>query len=210
MRCFIALPLPEGAGRSLKDAASAYRAEITQSFVTLRESQAQPRISWTKESAYHLTLAFLGEIEGPAIEAASRSLASAAGFGSIGFRFSGFGGFPSLGSWRVLFARLEDSGKSAALFRIVNEALVREAGREDVGPLNPEWPSAKPFLPHATLARSGSGRARIAAPSAKAGTRLAGAWTIERCALYKSELQSSGAVYTELRGVDLSGNSSLA
>jgi RNA 2',3'-cyclic 3'-phosphodiesterase len=204
VRCFIALSLPEGARRSLEGAAAAYREEISQSFVTLGEKRARPRISWTNEAAYHLTLAFLGEIEGAAIEAAGLSLASAAGFGGIGFRFAGFGGFPSLGSWRVLFARLEDEGRSAGLFRLVNEALVREAGRAGLAPLNPEWPSAKPFVPHATLARAGMGRVKAAEPSAAARAELEGAWTIGRCALYKSELLRSGAVYTELRGVDLS------
>jgi RNA 2',3'-cyclic 3'-phosphodiesterase len=204
VRCFIALSLPEDAGRALANAASAYREELSQSFVTLGGGQARPRISWTKEAAYHLTLAFLGEIEGPAIEAASLSLASAAGFGGIGFRFAGFGGFPGLGSWRTLFARLEEGGRSAELFRLVNEALVREARRAGLGPPNPEWPSAKPFVPHATLARAGTGRVKAAEPSAEARAELEGAWTIGRCALYKSELQRSGAVYTELRGVDLS------
>jgi RNA 2',3'-cyclic 3'-phosphodiesterase len=208
VRCFIALRLPEEAGRALGNAASAYREELSQSFATLGERQARPRISWTNAGAYHLTLAFLGEMEGASLEAAGACLEAARGFGDIDFRFAGFGGFPGLGSWRVLFARLEDGGRSAGLFRLVNEALVREAGRAGLGPLNPEWPGAKPFVPHVTLARAGTGRVKAAEPGAALRSSLEGAWTIDRCALYKSELQRSGAVYTELRGIDLSGNSS--
>jgi RNA 2',3'-cyclic 3'-phosphodiesterase len=208
VRCFIALPLPEVARRSLEGAAAAYLDSL--SFVTPGESQLQPRISWAKTEGYHITLAFLGEIEGAAIDAAKASIEAAEGFGDFGFRIGGIGGFPSLGSWRVLFARLEDEGKSAELFRMVNEALVEAAGREGLPRLNPEWPGGKPFIPHVTLARAGSGRVKASARRAGAMPEPAGAWTLGRCALYKSELQRSGAVYTELRGVDLSGNSSLA
>jgi hypothetical protein len=60
-------------------------------------------------------------------------------------------------------------------------------------------------------ASSGPGIApKAAASMVGATTELAGAWTFSRCALYKSELLSSGAVYTELRGADLPKASRLA
>jgi 2'-5' RNA ligase len=206
MRCFIALILPESARRSLARAAAAYREGLSTSFVTLGEGRTRPRISWARDEGYHLTLAFLGEIEGTAIEVAAASLDAAAGFGDISCGFAGLGGFPQGGSWRVLFAMLEDGGRSVVLHRLVNEALAEGAQRAGLPPLNAEWPRGRPFVPHVTLARAKAGRGLPACLAAGPwGTELAGAWTIGRCALYKSELQRSGAVYTELRGVDLSG-----
>jgi RNA 2',3'-cyclic 3'-phosphodiesterase len=204
VRCFIALPLPVPARAALAEASAKCRESLTSKAESVRGGPPRPRISWVKAEGYHLTLAFLGDIQGAAREAAASALDVAGGFGDIGFRFSGFGGFPSLGSWRLLFAKLEDEGGSARLSRAVNAALVEAARRSGLGLLNPERPSAKPFVPHVTLARAGSGRVKAGVPLAEAGTELAGAWTFGRCVLYKSELLRSGAVYTELRGVELS------
>ncbi len=208
MRCFIALPLPEGARARLAEAAAALRGADEGGRLHggdgLGRSErpgrgAGPRISWTREGGYHITLAFLGEIEAGAAEAAAAALEAAAGFGGIAFRFDGFGGFPNLASWRVLFAKIEDSGRSAELFGRVDRALLAGGGRAGSGPQGSGRAGGKPFLPHVTLARASSGRAG----PGSAAALLEGAWTIGRCALYKSELQRSGAVYTELRGVDL-------
>jgi RNA 2',3'-cyclic 3'-phosphodiesterase len=204
MRCFIALCLPEGARLSLARAVAAYREALSTGVEAgatgldaRQRGRPRPRISWTRAEGYHLTLAFLGEIEGAAIDAAAAALDAAAGFGEIGFRFAGLGGFPRGGSspkerWRLLFAKVEDGGRSAELHRRVDEAFAGAAG-------------GGPFLPHVTLARAGTGPGMPAWPAARAGAALEGAWTIGRCALYKSELRSSGSVYTEIRAVGLSG-----
>jgi 2'-5' RNA ligase len=106
----------------------------------------------------------------------------------------------------VLFAKLEDGGRSAVLYRLINEALAAGARGAGLPSLNPEWPGGRPFVPHVTLARAEAGHGMSVGPLAgSSGTELAGAWTIGRCVLYKSELRRSGAVYTELRGVQLSG-----
>jgi 2'-5' RNA ligase len=225
MRCFIALPLPEEARRALARSADACRAALSSSSDANGASGVKPRhrISWTRPEGYHLTLAFLGEIEGAAIEAAKAALDAVSGFGVIGFSFAGIGGFPlgrsarnarsaqsaasSAPLWRVLFAEIDDEGGCAALHRAVNEALAEKALRAGLPVLNPEWPKGatggRAFAPHITLARAGTGSGIAAAPARRAAAGLSGAWTIGRCALYKSELRSSGSVYTEIRGVDL-------
>jgi RNA 2',3'-cyclic 3'-phosphodiesterase len=199
VRCFIALPLPEGARDALAGAAAAL-------------APRGPGLGWTKREGYHLTLAFLGEIDGPSLEAAAEALGAAAGFGDIAFGFAGLGGFPARPPWRVLYARLEDGGRSSLLYRRVNEALAAAARRAGLTPLNPEWPGGRPFAAHVTLARARAGRPAALGPAAgrELGVALGGAWTFDRCALYKSELRSSGAVYTELEAVELSRSGPLA
>jgi 2'-5' RNA ligase len=209
VRCFVALPLPEEAREALARAASEYRRELSPSFAAPSEAHRGPRISWTRRESFHITLAFLGELGAPSVAAAAEAIEAAAGFGAIRFRFAGLGslgrgGHPGLGaqrSWRVLFAALEDGGRTALLHRLINEALARRAEAAGLGPLNPEWPKGRPFLAHVTLARAKDGAAT--GEAAGPGTELAGEWTLGRCSLYKSELRRAGSVYTELRGVDL-------
>lgn len=62
MRCFVALPLPGEARALLSDLARDL-------------SRGRPGISWTKSEGYHLTLAFLGEIEGATFECAAEAVA---------------------------------------------------------------------------------------------------------------------------------------
>jgi len=232
--------MPEEARRALERAAAACREALeaggspearVEDEAALPRAPRQPRgasrgISWARPEGYHLTLAFLGEIDGQRFDVAADSLGAAAAFGPVEFRFSGLGGFPAgrgsgrrsggplaadargkAAELRVLFARIDDGGACAALHRAVNEALARGARAASTAPLNPEWPGGRPFAPHITLARSG---ATGGIPPAAAGLReavgeLEGSWTIRRCALYKSELRRGGSVYTEVRGAELSG-----
>jgi RNA 2',3'-cyclic 3'-phosphodiesterase len=224
MRCFIALCLPEEARRSLARTAEACRKELDADRAggdrpQPRVSWAPPRISWVRPEGYHLTLAFLGEIEGAAIEAAASALDAASGFEAIDCRFAGLGGFPfgggagkkgsSAGFWRVLFAELDDGGGCAELHRAVNETLAERARLAGLPPLNPEWPKGgtggRAFAPHITLARAQGGSGIPSEAARWAETAHPETWTIGRCALYKSELRRTGSVYTEIRGVDLSG-----
>jgi RNA 2',3'-cyclic 3'-phosphodiesterase len=191
MRCFIALPLPPEARVALATAIAPLRG-------THRE------LSWTGSEGYHLTLAFIGEIEEAAVSIAAASLASASGFGNIAFSFDGLGAFPPRGAMRVLFARMEDEGRSLALYRLVNEALEAAAMQAGIPPLNREWTGGgREFAPHITLARARSRTRPVPSPGLPRPF-IEGSWTMGRCSLYKSLLRSSGPVYTELRGVDLS------
>jgi 2'-5' RNA ligase len=230
MRCFIALPLPEEARLALARTAADCREALSTGFDTrargvlpARISWTPPRISWVRPEGYHLTLAFLGEIDGASIEAAAEALDAVSGFGAINCSFIGLGGFPfgrgarggaaSARFWRVLFAKIDEGGKCTALYRVVNEALAERARLAGLPALNPEWSSdnsarggaavGRAFAPHVTLARAQAGSGIPVEAASRAGMKLGGAWTIGRCALYKSELRSSGSVYTEIRGVDL-------
>lgn len=179
MRCFVGLGLPPQAREALASA-----------LVPLRSALRGP--SWTAADNYHLTLFFLGELEGGAIEQAAAALEKAGGFAEIPFSFGGLGSFPPRGPWRVLYARLADAGRSAELFQLLREGLRPLATAEGEAGI----------VPHVTLARArsrGGPDPRALLPSALP----AGSWKLGRCSLYKSLLLRSGPVYTELFGVDL-------
>jgi RNA 2',3'-cyclic 3'-phosphodiesterase len=202
MRCFIALPLPPEARAALAAWTASFRRGLATGFEELPRGRP-PRFSWARPEGYHLTLAFLGEIEGAEIEAAASSLDAAAGSGDIAFGLSAPEGFPARGPWRVVFAALEDGGRCAAAFDAIKARLLGlfRASRLE-GEL--ERSLGRPFAPHITIARAPRG---LPPPRADAGAAplasLAGRWTISACALYKSELRRGGSVYTELRSVDL-------
>jgi RNA 2',3'-cyclic 3'-phosphodiesterase len=199
MRCFIALPLPDEARSALSRATERLRA-------------AWPGIRWTRPEGYHITLAFLGDIGGAAVECAKAAVDAAARARPVDLAFEALGGFPPRGPWRVIVAMAEDDGAAELAYRLVNEALASHELADGIPPLNPEWPDGKSFRPHVTLARVGGSAGRGGAPgprelAALAGEAerraLAGSWKLDRCVLYKSELRSSGAVYTELKSVRL-------
>jgi 2'-5' RNA ligase len=204
VRAFIAICLPEEA-----------RETLAASVIGLR--QRWPGLAWTSPAGYHLTVAFLGDVESEALACARRALAFATAEKAFGFRFSGLGSFPARGAARILFARIEPEEPCARLYRLVNEALEAETRRSGIANPNRDWVEgaaasapggldsrARPFSAHVTLARSRfrGGHGAQAGASEIMMTRLEiparAAWTIERCALYKSDLRPGGAVYTEL------------
>lgn len=214
MRCFIALALPQEARETLARVAAELRAALGPA--PGRVSRAN--LAWTRPEAWHLTLAFLGDIDGRALELAAAAVDAAAGLGPLPFSFAGLGGFPPRGPWRVLVAKIEDGGRIAAVHRGVNQALAASAAAEGRPPLNAEWAATarggpsrgRPFTPHVTLARASRGASisagLVASSQAAKGFGVsAGSWSIDRCALFRSELGSSGAVYSELRSRELGG-----
>ncbi|MDP3178842.1 MAG: RNA 2',3'-cyclic phosphodiesterase [Spirochaetaceae bacterium] len=198
MRCFVSLDLPSGALADLARAAESLR-------------PLWPGLSWTRPPGYHLTLAFLGEIEGAQVEEARGAVRGMSGSKAIPFEFAGLGRFPSRGNPRVLIVQMTDQGRSAAFASALGLRL-RAA-------LN--WVPEKSFTPHVTVARIGPRAGRVdmggaalaraeaavdrAAVDRMAPGALRRAWTLSRCALYKSELRPGGAVYTEIEGIDLDG-----
>jgi len=136
VRCFIALPLPSEARLALAS-------------VVEELARRWPRLSWARGEGYHVTLAFLGEIEEAGAECAAGALARLAE-PAFSFRFAGLGGFPPAGPWRVLYAGLDDRpergtdqagepGPMARLYRSVNEALFDCARERGLPILNPDW-----------------------------------------------------------------------
>ena len=159
-------------------------------------------VKWVAPDTIHLTLHFLGETDVALLPQLSTALREAlSGAGNIGLRLDGTGAFPNLRRPGVVWAGV--GGATAAL-----ESAQTAAGRalESLG-LPRE---TRPFRAHLTLGRAH----RDAAPAQL--ERLGAAiralpplapmpWDVERVVLFRSQLLSAGAVYTELDAAFLAG-----
>ncbi len=196
MRCFIALELPDEAKERLVGAARILAGRF-------------PGARWVRAESFHLTLAFLGEIEGTELVCARTAVRAAAGAGDFDLDFTGTELLPDRGPARVL-TLLAGAGEleCTEIHGRVNRALSLAARESGLPPLNPEWPEGRRFRAHVTLARAG-GR-----PFPRDPRGLAEAWEqirartqapcrVRRCILYRSDLGPGGARYEPLLAVDL-------
>ena len=190
MRAFIALELPEG-----------FEDELA-ALARLLEEQVEGR--FMKRDTYHITLAFLGEVDEAgrmaAVDAMDAALAtyvqaldggggaSAPGGRAIPLRCDGLGKFGRAND-ATLWLGLQ---RTQALETLAN--CLREQLQARGVPFDP-----KPFRPHITLAR----RARI--PKGQLPSlpfpQPASAGNVT---LFKSELSHEGATYKPLYTIDLS------
>lgn len=177
MRTFIAIEVPEGVRRSL--------ATLVE---RLRSSEA--RLTWVKPEAMHLTLRFLGEIDGDRVERLrallSEGYADAAAF-DLAVR--GLGAFPNPRRPSVLWAGVEPVDGPLARVREIAERAAQAIGLAAEN---------RAFHPHLTLARvKDPAEADRVRPfwererDFEAGTFTAGGVT-----LFSSRLTPRGPVYT--------------
>lgn len=181
MRRFVALPVPDEPRAALDAAVASLRAR-------------SPRWRWTDPAGWHVTLAFLGEVDddaaGEAVEVVRTAVA--AGIVPLTLRFGAAGRFGS----RVLWAGLDDdpAGSVAALGARVQTGL--EAAGLPV--------DRKPVRPHLTLAR-----ARSEAPITSEAPAMLSlpdvAWVCRRAELWVSHLDDGPARYTVDASIPLLG-----
>ncbi|MFF2353010.1 RNA 2',3'-cyclic phosphodiesterase [Kitasatospora sp. NPDC058115] len=149
MRLFVAVLPPVEALQGLADAVA-----------PVRGLPGADRLRWTPADAWHLTLAFLGEVPAERVPELEVALAEVAeGHPVHTLRLAGGGRFGD----RVLWAGVE--GQDWALRRLaeaVYEATAEVAGESD----------AFRFHPHLTLARAGSARGRRRAEQRTAAVEL--------------------------------------
>ena len=169
-RLFVALALPAPLRRAVEDLQSGLR-----------------NARWLGEGGLHLTLAFIGEIDGSTQRRVEAALADVTAR-MLGIELHGLGCFPPRGAPRVLWAGASPKGELASLAQAVRRALVR-AG------LTPE---RRRFTPHVSIARF----RRPPSPADLQG--FLGAHSlfrteradVESFHLFSSTLRSSGAQYT--------------
>ncbi len=202
MRCFIALDLPSEIKIRL-DAAQESMREIL------------PDARWTQSEGHHITLAFLGDLNKAGLDCALHAAESMAGFGALPLRFAGLLGFPHRPPHRVLALSVVDTGPEElgrSSSRIhdsyvkLNEALRAAELRAGLPPLNEEYPSGRPFHPHATLARCELPEIDKDIMRELASCQesiLEEAFHITHCVVYESRLSSAGAEYHPLLKVEL-------
>ena len=194
IRAFLAVELSQ----ELRAELTAFQQELKQSIEP--EMKRDMRISWVPPARMHLTIKFLGDMDEQVIdpllgviEQAIRSQPS------VNVPLERLGAFPRLHSPRVLWIGPSENWEQGVEGKRVAEIHgVIEQACEGLGFLR----EAKPFSPHLTLARMKAGERRIGAALAKSGVlnrplSLA-SLTVESVVLVKSELKSSGSVYTKL------------
>jgi 2'-5' RNA ligase len=134
MRLFIALAPPDAVVENLAAACAPFRAQ--------RED-----LRWTPAEAWHVTLAFLGEVsEVPLARLLPRMERAARRHLAFGLSFAGAGAFPSPGRATVLWSGL--AGDRRALGELA-QTVAAGAGRAGVPPPD----AGRRYRPHLTLAR---------------------------------------------------------
>lgn len=158
-----------------------------------------PRARWVQAGNLHLTLVFLGAVDGELVAGIGGAVAAvAARHPPVALHVTGAGGFGSANKPRVLWLGI--GGEVEALARIHDDL------EAELAPFGHE-PEVREFRPHLTLARARDPRGDIdlaAAVQALAGDDL-GESRIDRLGLFRSDLSPEGPKYTEVAFAPLSG-----
>lgn len=178
MRLFVAVTLPEGLRERLSDL-----------------GHGLPGARWVAAENLHLTLRFIGEVDGADARDIDESLVAIRA-PAFQLALQGFGLFGDKRRPRALWAGVGASDELTRLQEKVEQAVVR-AGRP---------PERRKFKPHVTLARFAS------SPGAKLQDFLAvhalfrsAPFPVEGISLFSSFLSNSGAIYRQEAVYDLSG-----
>lgn len=182
-RCFVAAPLDISVRTALEQAR--------------RPWLARPDLEglrWTEPASWHLTLAFLGDVEASAVPAIAAAVGEVAGrHGPLRLQAGGVSGFPVPARARVAWYGIDDpESRLGNLARDLGAALQVEVG--------------DPFRPHVTLARARripvDLRPWISDASASVPPMTVSVDGIE---LLRSRLGSGPAAYETLASMPLTG-----
>ncbi len=156
-------------------------AELEAVLAPLRASW--PRLRWTGQpDGWHITLAFLGEVDQARLPELRTRLERAAGrHEAIDVSISQAGAFPSAARARVLWAGIKGDRRALAALAGSVAAGVRRAGA-------PPPDEGRRYRPHLTLARCGEPTDLGSLVAALAGFAGSG-WTAGQVHLVRSQLQ---------------------
>ncbi|MDH4321075.1 MAG: RNA 2',3'-cyclic phosphodiesterase [Desulfobulbaceae bacterium] len=145
-----------------------------------------PSARWVKPEQLHLTLRFIGEVDG-ALFREIREALTGINLPPFAMRLKGVGCFPPRKAPRVLWVGIEANDPLGHLRNRIEAALVH-LGLE---------PEHRKFAPHITIARLQE------TPLTRLTNFLAGnalfttdAWAVEEFHLYESTLSAKGAIHT--------------
>lgn len=167
--------------------------------------QITPPARWTSPSSWHLTLAFLGELEPPEVaEVATRLSQVVAPLVPFELEIGGAGTFPSARNARVAWIGCREQVHLHQLHQVVAFAC------DGLGQFSA---AAGPFVPHLTLARcrppwTPSGAEAFVTAATDALTRVGVArWMVEHVVLMSSVLErGAGARHEVLATFTLEGD----
>jgi 2'-5' RNA ligase len=119
--------------------------ELEAATVPLREDW--PQLRWTDRPAWHITLAFLGEVDEPAVARLGPQLAETArGHPALALSLAGSGAFPGPARARVLWTGIAGDRDGLSFLAAAVAKGARNAGA-------PPPDDGRGFLPHLTLGR---------------------------------------------------------
>lgn len=170
MRLFIGIPIRNAA-----------QEEIT-SYYNLFDG-----VKTVKKENLHVTLQFLGDIDGGMVESLKRAIDTACGdIKQFGMTMTRISAFPHTRNARVIWANIEEgSGAVKKIFRALEQGLDGiKYEKED-----------RAFIPHITMARSKQG---IDISEIAGSTKFNISSGARQVVLYKSDLDPSGPVYTKV------------
>lgn len=184
MRLFIAIELPE--------------------YIKQRMAEVQGRIkdtgvsaSWTRPEGIHLTLKFLGEVAEEKIAAMMTALSNALKeVKAFQIEVAEAGAFPNVRKPRVIWLGIAGEIEALKKLQMSVETEMKTFGFE---------PEERKFSPHLTLARIKFPRSRDNWQKALESVKdiKFSPFLADHVSLMKSELRSSGAVYTEIGRIEL-------
>ena len=136
---------------------------------------------WQDDGQLHLTLRFIGEVDGHAFDEIAIAL-SHIRHPPVTFEIAGLGTFDKKGRVHTLWAGIRPADSVAELHRKVDRAIIR-LGFEAEG---------RAYKPHVTLARFGSQGGDVTGFAALHAGLSSAAFTMESFGLYESRLGSDG------------------
>jgi len=183
LRTFIAVEIP----------APIHQA-IQQKTESIRKTLGNLLVRWVAMDNMHLTLKFLGDVSPVNVDSLTQMLrAEADSISAFDMHLSGLGSFPNPRRPRVLFVGIQAPAGLQALQRGIESACARLSYESE----------ARDFHPHLTIGRvrreiSTSDQQKIRRTLEEIKIDSLGTARVDSVHLYKSDLKSSGSVYTKL------------
>jgi 2'-5' RNA ligase len=191
VRLFVGVPI----GGAAADAIGAIRKTLVSRMVQL---DPHARVTWVEADRLHVTVRFIGEVDGAAASAIEAALQPPLAVSPFTLRLRGIGRFPGGGRPRGLWVDVEDGAdQMRAIEHEVSERLLRACGLPG---------EERRYTPHATIARvrgASGGRLRMLVEGLEAAPL--GATRVEAITLFESRLSSQGATYVALQRTPLGG-----
>ncbi|HMD96837.1 MAG TPA: RNA 2',3'-cyclic phosphodiesterase [Terriglobia bacterium] len=184
MRAFVAIELPPAVQGELRRQQAAFRA-------------VAPEARWTRPEGVHITLKFLGEIDGGRVEKVVDTLAALGPLAEFWIEVRDFGFFPDARRPRVFWAGVHAPADLTALAGRVEGAM------GDLGFAREE----RAFTPHLTLARFKIPRPQpdLAALVETQRHLSLGRFQVSGFFLFESRLSPQGAEYRKVAGFPMEG-----
>jgi RNA 2',3'-cyclic 3'-phosphodiesterase len=158
-----------------------------------------PKVKWVAEANYHVTIKFLGDVEGDYLAEIVRELTEAVhNLSPFNAEIGGGGAFPSAGRPRTIWIGTTSGQKEFADIAQIVETSLERLGfpRED-----------RPFRSHVTIGRAKEDRDAVGLVPVLREDKVGhlGTVRVESIAVMKSDLQREGPIYSILSEIRFRG-----